>query len=51
MDLQAVQQRHIMVQPMGQNTTNVPFVNPPTSKEKPKEKSSDQNLLPAVEFL
>lgn len=54
-DLQAAQHQNVALQNMDPNATNVPFVNPPASKEEPEdkryEKENDKNLLPDVEFL
>lgn len=54
-DLQAIQHQNIALQKVDRATTNVPFVQPPTSKKEPKKKQYDQendkNLLPDVEFL
>ena len=57
-DLQATQRQSTLQQPVATaKTTNVPFVQPPTSEEQKakKEESYDQqkdrNLLPDVELL
>lgn len=54
-DLQADQHQNVVLQDVDPNATNVPFVNPPVSKEDHKdeqyEKENEKNLLPDVEFL